>query len=258
MTIQLNFVFRPFADLRHCFGALTRFPLRRPGPGVATVLAPSAWAFPLVGVVVGAMAGIVYAIAVAIGFPDWIAAPLAIAAEVFATGGLHEDGLADVADGFGGGRDRDAKLAIMRDSRIGAFGVLALILSMALRLGALVVIARSTAVAIALMTAGALSRTVIVWAMFLGRPARDDGLGAAAGRVDTAVALIATAIALIASAVMAGPAAALIAAAAALGAGFAVVWLAMRQIGGTTGDVYGAIQQFAEMAALLALSRVIG
>src|SRR3546814_4601153 len=68
---------------------------------------------------------------------------LAIGSQVLLTGGLHEDGLADTADGFGGGRDRDAKLAIMRDSRIGTYGVLALVLLIGLRYAALSELANS-------------------------------------------------------------------------------------------------------------------
>lgn len=258
MAINSNLTLRLLADLRLCFGTLTRIPMHGPGNGEATTLARAAWAFPLIGLVVGAIGAVVYAIASAIGFPAWIAAPLAIAAAVLATGGMHEDGLADVADGFGGGRDRESKLAIMRDSRTGAFGVLALLLATALRIGALVAIARPAAVAVALVIAGALSRAAIVWAMLLGRSARDDGLGVAAGRADPVTAGGATAMALLAAILIVGPTAAILAAAATFGAGLAVLGLAVRQIRGTTGDVYGAVQQIAEIAALMVLLRVLG
>src|SRR6266446_5716409 len=106
---------------------LTRVPIDTPTPG-AWQLADSAWAFPLVGAGVGAVAGLAFLLAQLVGLGDWPAALLAVLSGLALTGALHEDGLADTADGFSGGRDREAKLAIMRDSRQGTFGVLALLL----------------------------------------------------------------------------------------------------------------------------------
>ncbi len=258
MAHESKAIFRPLADLQLCVATLTRIPLRHGSVGAPQTLAQAAWAFPLVGLVVGLVGGAIYAAASSVGLSLWVAATLAVGAEILTTGGFHEDGLADVADGFGGGRDRDAKLAIMRDSRVGAFGVLALALAIALRVGALVALARPAAVLSALVAAGALSRAAIVWAMVLAGPARHDGLGAAAGRAEPAVAVVATVLAGVAMALITGVAGMFVAGAVGIGAGLAVLWLAVRQIGGTTGDVYGAIQQAAEIAALLALSRVLG
>ncbi|MDE2228761.1 MAG: adenosylcobinamide-GDP ribazoletransferase [Alphaproteobacteria bacterium] len=258
MAHESKAIFRPLADLQVCFAILTRIPLRHVSVGATRTLGQAAWAFPLVGLVVGLVGSAIYAAASFVGLSSWIAATLAVGAEILATGGFHEDGLADIADGFGGGHGRDEKLAIMRDSRVGVFGVLALILGIALRLGALVVIARPVMVLVALVAAGALSRAAIVWAMAFAGPARSDGLGAAAGRAEPMSALAATAIALVATVVIAGINAAFLAGVAGFGVGLAVLWLAIRQIGGTTGDVYGVIQQAAEIAALLALSRVLG
>src|SRR5437763_523525 len=95
------------------------------------------WALPLIGLIVGAIAALVLLGAAWIGMTPAVAAGLALAAAVLVTGGLHEDGLADTADGLGGGKDRDHKLAIMRDSRIGSYGVLALMLTLGLRWSAL-------------------------------------------------------------------------------------------------------------------------
>jgi adenosylcobinamide-GDP ribazoletransferase len=258
MVHESKVIFRPLADLQLCFATLTRIPLRHGSIGTTRTLAQAAWAFPVVGLGVGLVGGAIYAASSSVGLSSWIAATLAVGAEILVTGGFHEDGLADVADGFGGGRDRDAKLAIMRDSRVGAFGVLALALAIALRVEALVVLARPAVVLVALVAAGALSRAVIVWAMVLAGPARNDGLGAAAGRAEPTAAVAATLLAGVATALIAGLAGTLLAGALGIGAGLAVLWLAVRQIGGTTGDVYGAIQQAAEIAALLVLSRVLG
>ena len=109
----------------------------RAAPPAAGALARAAWAFPIAGLVVGLIGAIVYALAHRIGLPSWTAAALAVAATLLATGCLHEDGLADTADGFGGGKTREQKLEIMRDSRIGTYGVCALALSLLLRVGAL-------------------------------------------------------------------------------------------------------------------------
>jgi adenosylcobinamide-GDP ribazoletransferase len=245
---------RLLADLKRCIVALTRLSVREVDGAVERPLAEAAWAFPVVGLGVGLLAGAVYAIAQVLGLAPWLGAVLAVGAMALATGALHEDGLADTADGFGGGRDRDAKLAIMRDSRIGTYGVVALVLAFALRFGAIAEIARAPAVVTALLAAAAMSRAAIVLVMALGQPARSDGLGAAAGRADTATAFVALAIAAGVALVLGGPVFALVATAAAAVAALLVLWIAGRQIGGTTGDVLGASQQAAEVAVLLVAS----
>ena len=109
------------ADLFSAAAFLTRLPV--PAAHVPTGgLAQAARAFPVVGAGVGAAAGGVLWLAAQAGLPPLVCALLALAAAALVTGALHEDGLADLADGLGGGRDREAKLRIMRDSRIGAFG----------------------------------------------------------------------------------------------------------------------------------------
>lgn len=229
---------------------LTRLPAGRL-TGQAPALADGTWAFPLVGLVVGLIGAITFAIANAIGLAIPIAVGLALAMGVLATGGLHEDGLADVADGFGGGRDKAHKLDIMRDSRIGSYGTLALILSMGLRWSAQVEIAQAnTRTAIWAMIAIAVaSRAGLAPALLLMPTARPDGLGRAAttnGALRPALAII---IALIAVSWMIGPVCALV-----LGLLLAAVnllfgRLSMRKIGGQTGDVLGAMQQLGDLAA---------
>jgi adenosylcobinamide-GDP ribazoletransferase len=234
---------------------LTRLPLRRAiaAPPVAS-LAGASWAFPLVGLVVGLFGGIVYRIALALSLPAIAAALIAVGATALITGGLHEDGLADTADGFGGGVTRADKLAIMQDSRTGVYGVLALVFSVALRVVALSQIGDGWRVLGALIASHALARGLLPIAMRLLEPARPDGLGAEAGRPERSVALaacgIAAAIALIAAGLRPG-----VAAAIAAGVAMAAVgWLAQRQIGGQTGDVLGAIEQCGEIAAVLAIA----
>ncbi|MBO0718105.1 MAG: adenosylcobinamide-GDP ribazoletransferase, partial [Rhizobiales bacterium] len=114
----------------------TRLPLVPTSP-TAKAVANAAWAFPVTGLVVGLIGALVYVLAHRLGLPAWPAAALSVAATLVVTGALHEDGLADTADGFGGGDTLQSKLDIMRDSRTGAYGVCALVLSLLLRIGVL-------------------------------------------------------------------------------------------------------------------------
>jgi adenosylcobinamide-GDP ribazoletransferase len=235
------------------FHFFTRLPLGGAHSDVpAPSLADAAWAFPLVGLVIGAIGGIAYWIASVLAVPALASALIAIAATALVTGGLHEDGLADTADSFGGGATRDDKLAIMRDSRIGTYGVLALIFSIGLRVVALGDIASRWHVLGALVAAHALGRGILPAALRWLDPARSEGLGASAGRPQQNIVLIALGIALIAAVIGLGIPAGLSAAIAAAILAIAIGWLAQRQIGGQTGDVLGAIEQGAETAVLLA------
>jgi adenosylcobinamide-GDP ribazoletransferase len=252
MPTGTNMLAKPwFDDFLGCIAFLTRIPVR--AAEATRPLAEMAWAFPLVGVVVGLAGAVAYALADALGLPSVLAAVLAVAAMVAVTGGLHEDGLADTLDGFGGGRDRESKLAIMRDSRIGAFGVIALILVLLARVAAVALLGEAGRAADGLIAAGAVSRAGLVFLMAWIPSARADGLSAAAGRPDNGTLVLAAAFAAAVAVLAAGIVAWLwptLAAAAALAA---VAWLARRQIGGQTGDVLGAAQQVAEIAMLLAL-----
>src|SRR4029079_4674632 len=138
-------------------------------------LARALWSAPVVGIVVALAGAAVYAVATALHVPPLPAAALAVAATLVLTGGLHEDGLADVADGFGGGGTRERKLEIMRDSRIGSYGVCVLILSFVLRIAALASFGDAGLVAAALVAAHAAARAPIAAFMALVPPARIDG-----------------------------------------------------------------------------------
>lgn len=247
-------------DLRRATAFLTRLPVpERRGAEVhsASSLVRAMRVFPLVGAAIGLVVGCLLLGLLRLHLPPLAAAALAIGASALLTGALHEDGLADVADGFGGGRDKDAKLAIMRDSRLGTFGTLALITSIAARLGALAAIP-SGRVIVALVAAHALGRGALPALSRVLPPARSDGLAAGAGRPDPAVVAIALGsgalIALLCLPVGAALAAMLV---TAIGAG-AVGWLAMRQIGGVTGDVLGAAEQAGETLVLLLLAARFG
>jgi len=231
---------------------LTRLPLPHADPVGGAVLAQSAWAFPLAGVAVGVIGAVVYALAHRLGLPPWPAAALALAATLGATGALHEDGLADTADGFGGGDTRDAKLDIMHDARIGAYGVCALTLSLIIRAAAIASLSGSGRVAAALIAAHVAARAAIPAVMFLVRPARSDGLSFAAGQPSGTRAGVAAALGAIALIACLGPGRALIAALVLIVAAALIARLSVTQIGGQTGDVLGAVEQTSEIAVLLA------
>ena len=212
-------------------------------------------AFPLVGALLGIAAGLAFALATGLGLPVLVAGVIAIALLALATGALHEDGLADMVDGFGGGHNIEKKLAIMRDSRIGAYGVIALVLVLAAKVGALADLDDIGVVMSSLICAAAASRAAMPAMMRWLPPALSDGLGASAGRPAAEhvwTGIIIAAILAVLLLTWSGVVALLIAAFSA----FAVGFLARRQIGGHTGDVLGATQQISELIFLLTLAAI--
>jgi adenosylcobinamide-GDP ribazoletransferase len=241
-------------DVGEALRFFSRLPLR--GQGRAPFeLGRFAWAAPVVGAIVGLIGAGALAAATLLGLPILLRAGLATAALVAATGALHEDGLTDVADGFGGGATRDQKLEIMRDSRIGAYGAIALTLALVLRVGALAAALRAGfwGAAGALTLVAAVSRAGALAPLMALDPARPDGAGAAAGRLDPSAFVAACVAALVISLTIGllavGVGRALMGAIAGAMGAAAMTELARRQIGGQTGDVAGAAQQWAEIAA---------
>lgn len=242
-------------DLITSLRLLTRIPMPRAKDN-APDLAGALWAFPLAGMIAGCAGAAALLLAHLAGLGGWLAAGLAITTQILITGALHEDGLSDTADGFGGGVNTEKCLEIMRDSRIGAYGVIALILVMGLRWGALAGMDILFA-AFALIASGALSRLAIVIILVLLPPARKDGLGAGIANpppltTGVAAALTCTAVLFLLPPAMATLSLVLTAAMAAL-----IAWGAWRKIGGFTGDVLGATAQLAEVAVLLGLAAMI-
>lgn len=235
---------------------LSRLPLGRWLPDPALPLTAVLWAFPVAGAVIGALAACVYGLAIWAGVPQLVAAILTLGAQIWLTGGLHEDGLADFADGMGG-RTHEDRLAIMRDSRIGSYGVLVLIIVIGLRVALLAALPVWQAVA-ALVAVAALSRSGMVTALSLLPPARADGLGRTAGRPPRGAVLTAMVLGAIPALLCAGLGLwsiwwALAMIMACTFAQMAVGRQALGSLGGQTGDVLGAIQQAGECAALLIL-----
>jgi adenosylcobinamide-GDP ribazoletransferase len=238
-------------DLRIGLSLTTILPL---GPTTAVgdgKVARASWTLPVAGLLIGVTGAAVYAIAHAVGLMSGPAAALALGSTVVVTGALHEDALADTADGLGGGRTRERKLEIMRDSRIGAYGACALVISLILRWSALAAIAEPRSIAIALPLAHAAARAGIPAFMALVPPARSDGLSARAGQPTRQSATIALGLGVILLAVGFGPGKAILAVVLLALIGLMTAWLATRQIGGQTGDILGAYEQLAETAILL-------
>lgn len=218
----------------------------------------SARYFPLAGQLVGAISAAVLLAASQV-WAAWIAAVLAIGAGLLATGALHEDGLADTADGLFGGTSAGSRLAIMKDSRVGTYGVLALILALGLKAGALAGLKPMVA-AVALIAAHGVGRAAATVAMRLTAYAQAGSPGKwtpAQQGVTTGEASLAVLLALwplaflpvrsaIAGVVLGGLAA----------TGLAL--LARRRLGGHTGDVLGAIEQLAEIGFLLGAGIALG
>ncbi len=240
-------------DLRTAVAFLTRLPMPHPAGPMPANFARARRMFPAVGAGIGGAVGFFCLGMRMIGVPDLAAAALALGASALLTGALHEDGLADVADGFGGGRDPAAKLEIMRDSRLGTFGALILMVSFVAKLSALAALP-DVFVVQSLIAAHALSRGVLP-AMSMSLPyARKDGLAANAGRPDLATAVTAGALALIIALLSLHWSEALCAALVAAAVAIGMAWLAQRQIGGQTGDVLGGTEQLGETAILLLLA----
>ena len=228
-------------------GLLTRLPLPAHRPSGAR----ASWAWPLVGLVVGGLGVAAGWGAMWLGLSAGGAGVLVLAVMVLATGGLHEDGLADTADGLWGGWTRERRLEIMRDSRIGSYGVIALVLVLLARWTAVVQLI-ATGHWGAVVAAAVLSRAVLPGVMALVPNARTDGLSKGVGRPEIPVAGLAAVIGLALVVVLSGG---VFAAALAVGlVALLLVRVAVARIGGQTGDILGAIQAVSEVAVLFALA----
>jgi adenosylcobinamide-GDP ribazoletransferase len=247
---QARFVNEFLRDLRLSALFLTRLPLRPLAQDELVPLSTAMRAFPLVGALIGLAGGLALILAERLEWPPLAAGLFAVAVLVLLTGGLHEDGLADCADSFGAFADKEKKLSILKDSRLGSFGVLALIFSVGLRATLLAAVTGVEGCWM-LIGAGAISRAAVPLIMLSAKPAREDGLGASAGTPDVTTALWASGISLLIAFVALGGAALAAIAYAALAAGLMLLW-AKRQIGGYTGDVLGACIQLCEIAVLIA------
>lgn len=237
-------------DLIAAFGLLSRLPL----PALDIAPAPrAAWAWPVVGAALGALCALTASLALSLSLPAGVAAALALTASALLTGGLHEDGLADSADGLFGGSSRERRLEIMKDSRIGSYGVLALLLVTLMRWSALTALILSGQHWAGLIAAGALSRAPMAVLIAALPNARGSGLSQMTGLPPRGAILAALIIAATFGFLCTGLALFPMALAAALTTAL-LARTASRRISGQTGDILGASQQLAEAAALSLLA----
>ena len=246
----MNWIGIRLAELQLAFMLLTRLPAGKLTSHLPE-LADARWAFPIVGYIVGGIMASSYIILSQLMLPSFAASILAITAGLFSTGAIHEDGLADCADGFGGGKNRKKKLAIMRDSAIGSYGTLSLIIIMGLRILLLYMLPATLEIIAPIIICSVISRYAMVGYLCLLPAARREGLGNQASGNNIPALLLAGFFALPAFIIGAFSLIYVIIAIV----GVASLWgiIARYQVGGQTGDVCGAGQILCETAGWLIL-----
>ena len=236
-------------DLPAAIGLLTRLPVKVDTDAAIARGAGSAWAYPLVGAMLGMAGAVVATICGALGLTASLTAGILLAFSIIITGAMHEDGLADSADGLWGGWDKARRLEIMKDSRIGVYGVCAIGLTLLLRWAALTTIVELGGYWAALIAVGATSRATMVVLMATMPNARGTGLSKSVGQPGANTMWAAVGIAAIFAVILGLPEILLIAAAVTLACGL----IARAKIGGQTGDILGGTQQINEVILLAAV-----
>lgn len=231
--------------LRLAVQFLTILPFRVPGGVSAAELRLSLAWFPVVGLLLG---GGLAALELYALRPDRLSCLLLVLAGVLVTGALHLDGLADMADGLCARKDREGRLAVLRDPRVGAAGAAAVAGALLLRLELLACLPPRVLL-LALLSVPAMGRAAMVAALRMP-PARQDGLASLWGPAPGGAVLVALAFLAGLPLLCLGPSGGLKALAAVLGAAAVVLWAAHRAFGGVTGDVCGAVGESVELAAL--------
>ncbi|CAH1652440.1 Adenosylcobinamide-GDP ribazoletransferase [Hyphomicrobiales bacterium] len=222
-------------------------------------------ALPFAALVIALPAALVALGAGLAGLGGFVVAALTLTVLALTTGAFHEDGLADTADGLFGGHTPERRLEIMKDSRIGSYGALALGLSLLLRVGLIATIldrSGAWAAAAAVLVAAPWSRAEGLFLLATQPAARSSGAAAAVGQPTVATARIALALSLLLAAGIALAAqlpvsGLLLGFALAHGAAAMLSRTAHKLIGGQTGDILGAAQQLGEIAIYLGLALMI-
>jgi adenosylcobinamide-GDP ribazoletransferase len=255
--------FKPFAELLMSLRFLTRLPI----PFARTIdpppLAHAMRFFAVAGAVIGAINGVILVLLHYLHVPALMAATFTCVFGALITGALHEDGLADMTDGLFGGKSREQRLLIMRDSRIGSYGAMALGMALLARIGAYeaLLLLNAKSIVLILASCAAFSRAMVVDMMWATRSARSDGLSVMAGRPGRNSALFAIAcgafLTLLATSGLRLEMGVIAMLAAVLVTGL-LRRMAMKLIGGQTGDICGAVQVLSELAMLTVFASMIG
>lgn len=249
-------------DFLYCVGFLSRIPMANHifDHREKDALSHHVIYFPLVGIIVALPVVVMAIISALLGLPAPIAAILIVIAEIITIGALHEDGFADCADGFYGGHTIERRLEIMKDSTIGTYGALALMLSIALRIFCLAALWQASSLLgfiCLLLAVHIASRAYMAYFWPQLKSARIKGLAANAGIPSQQNAQKALGLGLILFSVLvwlaSGVSAIILAIAIASGLFFTFRHLTKLKIGGHTGDTLGAIQQISMMGLLLGL-----
>ena len=239
--------------LRLAVQFMTRLPVPAGAPYDPARMARSIRYYPLTGLLVGGIAALTLWIASAF-WAGPIAVVLALVTTTLITGALHEDGFADMVDGFWGGHTTERRLEIMRDSRLGSYGALALIFLVLMNVVALMSMPVSQA-AVSLFTAHMLSRCAVVFAIDRGQYVRRTGAGQDVqkrlGHDGLYVVILTVAIGILPAIVSFGLWISLGALVVSLACGLGLLRFSNQKVGGYTGDVLGAIQQLSCLAAIL-------
>jgi adenosylcobinamide-GDP ribazoletransferase len=253
----------PIAETARALAFLTRLPMPNSffENGTHNEATQSAGYYPAAGIVIGLFGGAALVVTGLLHIPPSLSAAIAIITVIILTGALHEDGLGDIADGFGGGANKERRLEIMKDSRLGTYGVIAVISSLLLRVTALAAILQASgiiAACFAMIAASAASRGAMVW-MWSDLPsARMDGVSGRLGKPhENAVSIAAITglgSALIFGVLGSGFIAATIAIALSVTIMIGFQKLCLKMIGGQTGDTLGACQQLVETTMLIGLA----
>ncbi len=258
MDLNLNSL---TTDVMRSLGFLTRLPISAKWFAQDDgKLSMTCRAFPIAGALATLPALVVLLIANFLQLPPLLNALLVISTHIMTCGALHEDGLADVADGFFGGNSKDQRLEIMKDSRIGTYGALALIVSFSVRTIAVAAILQASVLsaALALIGAAAMSRGALIWHWSELESARLGGTSDSVGTPSEDAATIALSTALAIGLVFAllarGITPTIIAFALTILVTNVFKRLAASKIGGQTGDTLGASAMIAEIAFLIGLA----
>ncbi len=241
--------------LRDAASFLTRVPLHRQSETAPNMSAAVPW-FPVVGFVLGVIQAGIYLGLLEL-LPPLPAAAVAVGALGLVTGAFHHDGLADMADAFGGGWTVEQRLEILKDSTLGTYGVTALALILITEVSALSSLSGTDAAA-AIVVGHTLSRAMSTVAMITSSPARDSGLGVDYLRGLNSTAVIVSAAFAVVLAVVGFGIWALAIVVGVFVVTALVVELAKSKIGGISGDVLGAIQQLTKVTALLIAVAIVG
>ncbi len=225
-------------------------------PHQAPSLARIAPVLGFVGILIGIFPALVLVALAYLGLPELLAAVFAVAALVIITGAMAEDALADSADGLWGGASVARRLEIMKDSRNGTYGVLAIVLLIAARLAILSFLVVQSPLGAGFVWLGAqiIARQGALWLPSVLSPARPDGLAQKAGIISLRTFWLSSAISAVIALILAGPFVGVLALAAGLAVTALIIWgwtrICLWRVGGFSGDLIGALQAMVEIGVL--------